>query len=185
MKGCNPMKRLIGFLSLALVALTMTGCASYSGGRVVDGTNLEIGMTVPGTEWSINFLSYTGGVVVKGNDQTQIFVTNTVAETNSYFGVVRTQRNSTLVATIIPVESSSDVKDTDSKPSPSPAPDDADAAPPLGGSDAGCGCLSDDLCAEGCRCGGECPCGDKCRCGDSCPCGEGCACSRPCACASP
>ena len=179
MKGCNPMKRIIGFLSLALVALTMTGCASYSGGRVVDGTNLEIGMTVPGTEWSINFLSYTGGVVVKGNDQTQIFVTNTVVETNAYLGVVRTQRNSTLVATIIPVESSGDVKDTDSKPSPSPAPDGADAAPPLEGADASCRCTSGGSCEEGCRCGGKCPCGDKCRCG------EGCACPRPCSCASP
>lgn len=93
------MKRII--IALALVALT--GCA-YKGGKVVDGTNLEIGIAIPGTEWSINVLSYTGGMRVCGNDATIITVTNKVVETNSYFGVVKTERDTKLVATITPVE---------------------------------------------------------------------------------
>lgn len=93
------MKRVI--IALALVALT--GCA-YKGGKVVDGTNLEIGIAIPGTEWSVNALSYTGGMRVCGNNATIITVTNKVVETNSYLGVVKTERDTELVATITPVE---------------------------------------------------------------------------------
>lgn len=87
---------------LALACCVVLGCASYKGGKVVDGTNLEIGMTVPGTDWQINFVSYTGGAIVKGNDQTSIVVTNSVAETNRYFGVISTERHTMLTAEITP-----------------------------------------------------------------------------------
>lgn len=91
-------------VSLAAVSLLYVGCASYKGGKVVDGTNLEIGLAVPGTEGqlTINALSYTAGLKVCGDDRTYILVTNWVAETNSYFGVVRTQRNSRMSAAIMP-----------------------------------------------------------------------------------
>ena len=98
------MKKIVMFAALAALCSMFTGCASYSGGKVVDGTNLEVGMTVPGTEWSINFLAYTGGAIVKGNNQTRITVTNEVCETNSYFSVVKMQRHTKLTATIEPCE---------------------------------------------------------------------------------
>lgn len=87
-------------IALALLA----GCSSYKGGRVVDGTNLEIGIAVPGTDGmlTIDALSYTAGLKVCGADKTIINVTNFVSETNSYFGVVKTQRNSRMSAIIIP-----------------------------------------------------------------------------------
>lgn len=102
-----PKTKLVDAAELALLAvglvllITCGGCA-YKGGKVIDGTNLEVGMTVPGTEWSINFLAYTGGAIVKGNDQTAIVVTNSVCETNRYFGVIETQRSSLLTASIEP-----------------------------------------------------------------------------------
>ena len=84
--------------------LLVVGCA-YKGGRVVDGTNLEIGISIPGTEsyWTINALSYTGGLKVCGDEGTMILVTNRVAETNSYFGLVKTQRFSDMSAAIMPM----------------------------------------------------------------------------------
>lgn len=93
----------IGVLFLVVLLMSL-GCA-YKGGKVVDGTNLEIGMSVPGTEgcWTINALSYTGGLRVCGDERTVITVTNNVAETNSYFGVVKTQRHSAMSATIEPL----------------------------------------------------------------------------------
>ena len=94
---------LVCILCLALCA----GCA-YKGGKVVDGTNLCIGMTIPGTEWTINALDYVGGLRVAGNDQTSICVSNEVTETNSYFGVVKTLRHSKMTATIEPTETSSE-----------------------------------------------------------------------------
>ena len=88
-------------LAMLAIGALFAGCA-YKGGKVVDGTNLCIGMTIPGTEWTINALDYVGGLRVAGNDQTSITVTNDVVETNAYFGVVRTQRHTKMAATIEP-----------------------------------------------------------------------------------
>lgn len=101
---------------LAVGVLCLTGCTTYKGGKVVDGSNLEIGMTVPGTDWSINFLSYTGGAKICGNDGTAITVTNCVDETNSYFGVMTTRRKTTLVAEIAPIENGGNAAARDDVP---------------------------------------------------------------------
>ena len=85
-----------------LCALLCAGCA-YRGGKVVDGTNLAIGLRVPGTDWSLAVLDYVGGVRVAGQDATRIAVSHSVAETNDYFGVVTTRRASTLRAEIEPL----------------------------------------------------------------------------------
>ena len=94
-------------LAILAIGALFAGCA-YKGGKVVDGTNLCIGMTIPGTEWTINALDYVGGLRVAGNDQTSICVSNEVIETNSYFGVVETRRHSRMTATIEPTETSSE-----------------------------------------------------------------------------
>ena len=94
-------------LAILAIGSLFSGCA-YKGGKVVDGTNLCIGMTIPGTEWTINALDYVGGLRVAGNDQTSICVSNEVMETNSYFGVVETRRHSRMTATIEPTETSSE-----------------------------------------------------------------------------
>ena len=94
-------------IAILAIGALCNGCA-YKGGKVVDGTNLAIGMTIPGTEWTINALDYVGGLRVAGNDQTSICVSNEVMETNSYFGVVKTRRHSKMTATIEPTETSSE-----------------------------------------------------------------------------
>ena len=96
-------------LAILAIGALFAGCA-YKGGKVIDGTNLAIGMTIPGTEWTINALDYVGGLRVAGNDQTSICVSNEVVETNSYFGVVETRRHSKMTATIEPTETSSEAK---------------------------------------------------------------------------
>lgn len=88
--------------SAAVIGAAFTGCA-YKGGKVTDGTNLMIGVTIPGTEWTINALDYVGGARVAGNDSTHIVVTNEVAETNSYFGIVTINRHTKLTADIEPL----------------------------------------------------------------------------------
>lgn len=84
------------------LALGLAGCA-YRGGKIIDGTNLAVGMTIPGTEWSINVLDYVGGIRVAGQDSTKIVVTNSIDETNTYFGVVTVNRKSHMVAEIEPM----------------------------------------------------------------------------------
>ena len=113
----NVEKALLGLFALwpllAILAIgaLCNGCA-YKGGKVVDGTNLAIGMTIPGTEWTITALDYVGGLRVAGNDQTSICVSNEVIETNSYFGVIETRRHSKMTATIEPTETSSEANAT-------------------------------------------------------------------------
>lgn len=113
---CRGRKHTLAFPGLcALMFALVTGCASYKGGKVVDGTNLEIGMTVPGTEWSLNFLAYTGGIKVAGNDRTAIVVTNAVTETNSYFfGAAEMRRTTKMTAKIEPSHEETDTNRTDS-----------------------------------------------------------------------
>ena len=88
-------------LAILAIGALCSGCV-YKGGKIVDGTNLCVGMTIPGTEWTINALDYVGGLRVAGNDQTSITVSNEVVETNAYFGVVWTQRHTKMAATIEP-----------------------------------------------------------------------------------
>ena len=94
-------------LAILAIGALFSGCA-YKGGKVVDGTNLCVGMTIPGTEWTINALDYVGGLRVAGNDQASICVANGGGETNSYFGIVETHRHSKMTATIEPTETSSE-----------------------------------------------------------------------------
>ena len=96
-------------IAILAIGALCNGCA-YRGGKVVDGTNLAIGMTIPGTEWTINALDYVGGLRVAGNDQTSICVSNEVIETNAYFGVVRTERHSKMTATIEPCVNEEETK---------------------------------------------------------------------------
>ena len=88
--------------SLALCSLLFSGCATYDGGKVVDGTNIIIGIHVPGTDWNISVLDYVGGVKVGGGDNTSVEVTHEVVETNDYFGVVHIRRHSRLKTKIVP-----------------------------------------------------------------------------------
>lgn len=96
-------------IAIIAIGAMCCGCA-YKGGKVVDGTNLCVGMTIPGTEWTINALDYVGGLRVAGNDQTSITVSNEVVETNAYFGVVRTERHSKMTATIVPCVNEEETK---------------------------------------------------------------------------
>ena len=87
---------------VCIVLFGASGCHSYKGGQVTDGTNLAIGMKLPGTEWTLNLLDYVGGIRVGGNDQTYMCVTNEVWETNTYFAVISTTRHTKLSASIAP-----------------------------------------------------------------------------------
>lgn len=90
------------FALAVCLAVFCSACTTYKGGKVVDGTNLAIGMRIPGTDWNFNVLDYIGGMRVGADKGCRLTVTNSVSETNSYFGVVETRRTSTLTAAIDP-----------------------------------------------------------------------------------
>lgn len=90
-------------IGIAAMVFLGAGCA-YKGGKIVDGSNICVGITIPGTDWTINALDYVGGVRVAGNDMTSITLTNEVDETNRFFGVVETHRHTKMSAEIVPCE---------------------------------------------------------------------------------
>lgn len=92
-------------LGIAVLVFGFSGCTSYKGGVVTDGTNLAVGMKLPGTEWTLNILDYVGGIRVAVNEGCVLTMTNDISETNSYFGVIETHRTSRTTATIEPTES--------------------------------------------------------------------------------
>ncbi len=94
----------LGVIAVLFVCSLFGGCTTYKGGVVTDGTNLAIGMKLPGTEWTVNVLDYVGGVRVAANEGCILTVTNEVAETNSYFGVIETRRHTRMSATIEPTD---------------------------------------------------------------------------------
>lgn len=92
----------IGFSIVAFLIASLAGCVQYKGGKYIEGTNLAVGMTIPGTEWQINVLDYVGGLRVAGDDHTTITVKNEVEETSSWFGVVSINRKSAATAQVKP-----------------------------------------------------------------------------------
>lgn len=84
-----------------LCCLSACGCV-YKGGKVVDGSNVAIGMTVPGTEWSINLLDYVSGLRVAGDSLTRVTVSNEVNEITRVLGIFESRRRSKMAAEVEP-----------------------------------------------------------------------------------
>lgn len=98
------MNKIFTLILLGIISILICGCKSqYKGGKLIDGTNLEIGIKPPGEDmFSFNLLVFTSGLGVYGDKNTKMYVTNEVNETNSFFGVVVTSRNAKTSAEISP-----------------------------------------------------------------------------------
>lgn len=91
---------------LAALAFFCGGCV-YRGAKVTEGTDLAIGLTVPGSEGALTLdaLNYLTGFRLGVAENAALKVKYTVAETNSYLGVVTTCTAKTIDATVQPCES--------------------------------------------------------------------------------
>jgi len=106
---CTGGKGLI-FGSLAVIVAAMiiavlgTGCA-YKGAKVVEGTDLAIGLNLPMTEGTMQLqvLNYLSGFRLGVDRNADLSVRYTVAETNDYLGCVHTRVFKTIDATVEPV----------------------------------------------------------------------------------
>ena len=92
-----PVRRQIGCLwALATVAVAVAlaaGCA-YKGAKVVEGTDLALGFTVPGTDGAaqLDILNYLSGFRLGIAENAALKVKYTVAETNYWFWGAATTR---------------------------------------------------------------------------------------------
>lgn len=106
-----PVRRRIGgcLWALATVAVAVVlaaGCV-YKGAKVIEGTDLAVGFTVPGTEGAIQFdaLNYLSGFRLGVAENSGLKVKYTVAETNDYlWGAATTRVWKTIDAKVEPCE---------------------------------------------------------------------------------
>lgn len=96
------MRRLLAIAAVAALALC-TGCV-YKGAKVTEGTDLAVGITVPGSEGALTLdaLNYLTGFRLGVAENARLKVKYTCAESNEYFGVVTTRINKTIDAKVEP-----------------------------------------------------------------------------------
>jgi hypothetical protein len=90
---------------LALASVFAGGC-SYKGVKVVEGTDLIVGINVPVSEGSAQFqlMNYLSGFRLGVDRNAKLKVKYIVAETNTYFGVIQTSTSKSVDAKVEPSE---------------------------------------------------------------------------------
>ena len=102
----------------AIVAtLLFAGCASESA-KVVEGTDLSVGFSLPMAEGESNFtvFNWLSGFKTTTAESSRVKLRYTCAETNEYFGVIRTQTHKTVDAEITPVVDEAEEDDEEGAP---------------------------------------------------------------------
>jgi hypothetical protein len=107
--GLSALAILLGTLA---AALAFAGCASESA-KIVEGTDLSVGFTIPGDEGEANFtvFNYLSGFKTTTAESSRVKLTFTCAESNDYFGVITTRVNKRVDAEIWPVLDEADNDD--------------------------------------------------------------------------
>lgn len=97
-------KACLAFLAAALAALLLSGCAAESA-KVVEGTDLSVGFSLPGMEGEANFtlFNYLSGFKVTTSESSKVRLEYSCAETNDYFGAITTRVFKRVKAQIEPV----------------------------------------------------------------------------------
>lgn len=92
-------------LVIAIAILALSGCV-YKGAKVVEGTDLAVGMELPGSDGvaQLNVLNYLSGFRLGIAKNAALKMEYTVAESNSYFGVIHTTTRKTIEAKVDPCE---------------------------------------------------------------------------------
>lgn len=87
----------------AALVIAAAGCSQFRGARVVEGVNLEAGLSIPGTDATLSMVSYTSGFKAEAATNCTLVATNYVNESNSYlWGLVTTSRSNETVTAISP-----------------------------------------------------------------------------------
>lgn len=95
-----------GALFMFAVSMCCGCCTTYKGAKVVEGTDLAIGVSIPSSDGmaDLNVLNYLSGFRLGVAQNAGLSLTYTVAETNSYLGIVQTQTSKSIKARVEPCE---------------------------------------------------------------------------------
>lgn len=92
-------------LTAAALCAAASGCV-YKGAKVTEGTDMSIGLSVPGTDGvaQLSVFNWLSGFRLGVAQYAQLDLEYTVCETNSWLGIVTTQGEKRVRATVTPVE---------------------------------------------------------------------------------
>ena len=95
---------------IALIALAsvLAGGCSYKGAKVVEGTDLAVGINVPIAEGTaqLQLMNYLSGFRLGVDRNAILKVKYSVSESNTYFGVIKTDVSKSVDATVEPCKQS-------------------------------------------------------------------------------
>lgn len=102
---CAGLVSLVLLAGVVCLAWTVCGCI-YKGAKVTEGTDLAIGLTVPGTEGMVqlNALNYLSGFRLGVAENSALTMEYTTVASNTYFGIVETQTSKRIKAKVEPCE---------------------------------------------------------------------------------
>ena len=111
--GATLLSALLTFLGVVALAASVCGCV-YRGCKITEGTDLAIGLTVPGTEGVLQFnaLNYLSGFRLGVAENAALTVEYSTVATNSYFGVVTTETAKRIKAKVEPCETAAQSADS-------------------------------------------------------------------------
>ena len=108
------LQRLTARLSSLVLLVSLAGCASETV-KVVEGTDLSVGFTIPGMEGEANFtvFNYLSGFKTTTAESNRVKLKYTCSETNDYFGVISTRVHKGVEAEIEPVVDEPEEEETE------------------------------------------------------------------------
>lgn len=94
----------LGLVAALAICALCSGCV-YKGAKVVEGTDLAVGLSIPGTDGAadLTVFNYLSGFRLGVAKDAALTVRYETAETNSWFGVCETRTAKTVEATVTPV----------------------------------------------------------------------------------
>lgn len=95
----------VATIAAALAFCAICGGCVYKGAKVVEGTDLAVGLSIPGTDGAadLTVLNYLSGFRLGVAKDAALTVKYTTCETNSWFGVCETRTAKTVEASVTPV----------------------------------------------------------------------------------
>ena len=95
-------------LVAALSLMMMCGGCLYKGGKITEGVDLAVGLTIPGSEetMQLNLVNYLSGFRLGVAEDAALTLRYTCASSNSWLGCVHTTTYKTIDATVSPCETS-------------------------------------------------------------------------------
>lgn len=96
---------LVVMLGLISLCSLLSGCV-YRGAKIVEGTDLAVGINVPSTEGALQLqlMNYLSGFRLAIAENAALTMTYSTSETNDYFGVIHTRVTKQVSATVSPTE---------------------------------------------------------------------------------